>query len=123
MPLVHLLRRTQMRPFIGLLLSAFVVTSVSSLHAQPPANPSGHWEGMVQTPNTVLKVEIDLARNSDGTFGGTFSQPAQNVRGLPLSSVSVEKRTVRLVVKGGPEPATFDGVLGADGTSIAGTVL
>jgi hypothetical protein len=111
-----------MRPFIGLLLSAFLVTSVS-LRAQQPADPSGHWEGMVQTPNTVLKVEIDLTKSSDGKFSGTFGQPAQAVKGLPLSSVAVENRSVRLVVKGGPEPAMFDGLLAADGHTIAGTVL
>jgi len=112
-----------MRPFIGLSLSTLFVMSVSSLHAQRPADPSGHWEGMVQTPNTVLKVEIDLARNSNGGFSGTFGQPDQGVKGLPLSTIAVENRSIRLVVKGGPEPATFDGLLAADGTSIAGTVL
>src|SRR5882724_9623672 len=99
MSLVHFIRRIQMRPCIGLLLSTLLVTSVSSLHAQQPADPSGHWEGMVQTPTTVLKVEIDLVRNSNGGFSGTFSQPAQSVKGLPLSSISVENRSVRLVVK------------------------
>ena len=112
-----------MRPFIGLLLATLFVTAASPLHAQSPADASGHWEGMVQTPNTALKVVIDLARNSDGKIAGTFGQPAQGVKGLPLSSVSVENRSVRFVVKGGPEPATFDGQLAADGASIAGTVL
>ncbi len=69
-----------------------------------------------------LKVEIDLARDSRGVFAGTFGEPAQGVKGLPLSSVTVEASAVRFVVKGGPEPATFDGALSADGTSIAGTV-
>ena len=112
-----------MRPFIGLLLSALIVTAAPPLRAQGTADPSGHWEGMVQIPNTVLKVEIDLARNSDGKFAGTFSQPAQGVKGLPLSTVAVENRSVRFVVKGGPDPATFDGLLAADGASIAGTVV
>jgi hypothetical protein len=112
-----------MRPFLGLLLATLLVTSVSSLRAQQPADPSGHWEGMVQTPNTALKVEIDLARKPDGGFLGTLGQPEQGVKGLPLSSVAVENRSIRLVVKGGPEPATFDGLLAADGTSIAGTVF
>src|SRR5262249_51367849 len=55
-------------------------------------------------------------------FAGTFSQPAQGVKGLPLSSVTVEASAVRFVVKGGPEAASFDGTLSADGTSISGTV-
>src|SRR4029078_5638368 len=43
------------------------------------------------------------------------------VKGLPLSSVTVEAPAVRFIVKGGPEPASFDGALSADGTSISGT--
>ena len=77
--------------------------------AQSPADPSGHWEGMLQVQNMVLNVEVDLARNSSGEFAGTFSQPAQGVKGLPLATVAVEGRSVRFVVKGGDAPATFVG--------------
>jgi hypothetical protein len=105
-----------------LLLAALFLSPLTSLQAQTAADPSGHWEGTLQVPNMEMKVEIDLARNGKGEFGGTFGQPSQGVKGLPLSSVSVETRTVRFVVKGGPEEATFAGTLSADGTSIAGQV-
>ena len=42
------------------------------------------------------------------------------MKGLPLSTVAVESRSVRVVVKGGPEAATFEGTLSADGRSISG---
>jgi predicted hotdog family 3-hydroxylacyl-ACP dehydratase len=112
--------RTHRRP--SLLLGVLLLASASSVHAQATVDPSGHWEGTVQASNMALKVEIDLARNSLGVFAGTFSQPAQGVKGLPLSSIAVEASTVRFVVKGGPDAATFDGALSADGTSISGTV-
>ena len=111
---MHAYRRT-------LLLGVVLLASVSSVRAQG-VDPSGHWEGTLPVPNMELKVEIDLARNSRGIFAGTFGQPAQGVKGLPLSSVAVEASTVRFVVKGGSDAATFDGALSADGTAISGTV-
>ena len=105
-----------------LLLGLLLFTPGSLARAQSAADPSGHWEGTLKVPQMELKVEIDLARDSQGVFAGTFSQPAQGVKGLPLSSVAVEASAVRFVVKGGPEPATFDGALSTDGTSISGTV-
>ena len=105
-----------------LLLGLLLLTPGSVARAQSAADPSGHWEGTLKVPQMELKVEIDLARDSQGVFAGTFSQPAQGVKGLPLSSVAVEASAVRFVVKGGPEPATFDGALSTDGTSISGTV-
>ena len=90
-----------------LLLAALFLSPVTSLQAQTAADPSGHWEGTLQVPNMEMKVEIDLARNGKGQFGGTFGQPSQGVKGLPLSSVTVETRTVRFVVKGGPEAELF----------------
>jgi hypothetical protein len=106
----------------SLIVASLLLAPASSLHAQPAADPSGHWEGTLKVPNMELKVEIDLAKNSNGEMAGTFSQPAQGVKGLPLSTVAVEGRAVKFVVKGGPEPATFDGTLSEDATSITGRV-
>jgi hypothetical protein len=112
-----------MRPFTHLLAIAALLLLPAPLLAQPAVDPSGHWEGTIQPqPNTEVKVEIDLARNGKGELAGTFGQPTQGVKGLPLSTVAVEARSVRFVVKGGPDAATFGGVLSADGRSISGDV-
>jgi hypothetical protein len=55
-------------------------------------------------------------------MAGTFAQPAQGVKGLPLSTVAVEGRSVKWVLKGGPEATTFDGTLSDDAKTISGTV-
>jgi hypothetical protein len=103
------------------------------LCAQAPADPSGHWEGTIQIPdqgsatasavaNEGMKIAIDLARNDKGVLAGTFSQPAHGVKGLPLSTVTADGRSIGFVVKGGEAPSTFTGTLSAEGTSIAGEV-
>jgi hypothetical protein len=105
------------------LIAALLLLPASSLPAQPAVDPSGHWEGSIQIqPNMEMKVEMDVAKNAKGELAGTFGQPAQGVKGLPLSMVAVEGRSVRVVVKGGPEAATFQGTLSADGKSMAGDV-
>jgi len=103
-----------------LLFVALLVVFAPSVLAQPAVDPSGHWEGSVQIPNMELKIEIDLTKDSQGKFAGTFGIPAQSVKGLPLSTVAVEGQSVRFEVKAGPESSTFVGALSADGKSIAG---
>jgi len=110
-----------MRPFTRiLLLAALFLFPARLLMAQSPVDPSGHWEGTVQIPNMELKIEIDLVKNSKGELAGTFGSAPQNLKGLPLSSVAVEGRSVRLVLKAGKEVNTFVGVLSADGKTISG---
>jgi len=106
----------------SLIVASLLLAPASSLNAQTAADPSGHWEGTLKVPNMEIKVEIDLAKNSKGEMAGTFSQPEQGVKGLPLSTVAADGRSVKFVVKGGPEPATFDGVLSDNGTSMTGSV-
>jgi hypothetical protein len=103
-------------------LAACFLLSAVSLSAQPAVDPSGHWEGTVQVPDTPMKIEIDLAKNGNGVLAGTFGQPAQSIKGLPFSTVAVEGRTVRLVLKAGAAMSTFQGVISEDGKSMKGEV-
>ena len=105
-----------------LLVLSLLLAPATSLLAQTAVDPTGHWEGTVHLPNMAVSVEIDLTKNGKGEFAGTFSQPAENLKGLPLSTVVVESRSVRFVVKGGAEPATFEGSLSADGHSLTGNI-
>jgi hypothetical protein len=104
-----------MLPLVALLLSP-----PPALLGQAAVDPSGHWEGTVQVPNMELRIEVDLAKNGKGELAGTFAQPALGVKGLPFSAVTVEGRSIRLVLKAGPQVSTFVGVLAPDGKSISG---
>jgi hypothetical protein len=90
--------------------------------AQPGADPSGHWQGVIDVPDMTMAIEIDLGKNERGEWIGAFAQPAQKVKGLPFRSVSIDGRTVRLVLKASAEVSTFDGTMTADGETINGTV-
>jgi hypothetical protein len=96
---------------------ALLLASVSLVRAQSAVNLSGHWQGNIQVQSMDVPVGIDIATNAKGGLFGTLSQPAQKIRGLPLSSVAIDGRTVTFVLMSG---STFSGTLAADGKTIAG---
>ena len=85
-----------------------VLTSRGDAQSLPSA--AGHWEGAVQIPEMELAVEIDLKANG-AVYAGTFSQPVQGVKGLPLSTVVVEGKNVRFVVRAGQAASNIPGAL------------
>src|SRR6266403_2250223 len=105
---MQLFRRT-------LLIATLFAASVSSLHAQAAADPSGHWQGMLQAPGMDVEFEVDLAKSCSGELAGTVSIPAQKLKGLPLLKVAVEGRRVIFYARA-DQPLT--GVLSADGQSM-----
>jgi hypothetical protein len=107
-----------------LLAASLLLVPGSSLHAQTAVDPAGHWSGAIHVPpfngagSREIAIEIDLAANNAGTLAGTFAQPGQAVKGLPLANVAHEGNTVSFEIKanGG---GRFRGTL-ADATSISG---
>ena len=89
-----------------LLLAASLLTAPAApLLAQPALDPSGHWTGAIHVPafngapSREVAIDIDLINNAGGVLGGTFSQPEQGVKGLPLSNVSRDGHTVPFDLK------------------------
>ena len=103
---------------IGLLVLCSAV-----LRAQSSADPSGHWEGAIQTPEMSIRIEVDLVRNSSGELAGTINVPPQNLRGFPLVFESVTGRSINFRFRGTPGNRMFQGVLAEDGTSISGDFI
>lgn len=102
-----------------LILALGAMSVAAALSAQMP-DPAGHWEGAITGPSgEQLRVEFDLARNTQGKWYGTFSHPDQKIRGLPLSSVGLQDAlvTIDLRTSGG---GIFQGDLAADNQSMSG---
>ena len=108
-----LMNQTQRTILLGALL-------LSTISAQPTGNPSGHWEGSIQSSIGELNFEIDLARNSTGEFTGALNQPSEHITGLPLASIAVDGKSLRFQVKGTPGERAFKGTISDDGKSISG---
>ena len=98
--------------FVSALLLSF-----APVQAQQPADPSGHWEGAIQTPDRSVDVAVDLTRGPQGEFSGTISIPEQKVKDLPFRKVNVEGRAVTLEAR---TDQPFTGTISTDGKSIEG---
>jgi hypothetical protein len=100
-----------------------VLLPVACISAEPAASVTGHWEGAIYA-TADFAVAVDLVTDEMGRLGGTFSNAAQRINGLPLWSASVDDRLVKLEIKSaGPAIQTFDGRLSSDGQSITGQFL
>jgi hypothetical protein len=87
--------------------------------AQSAADPSGHWQGKVQTPAGQMPIEVDLTRNAKGEWIGAITLPDEQLKGLPLQSVVVTGRTIALNAR---RDQPMEGEIAADGKSIEGTL-
>jgi len=96
-------------------IAAVLVLSMPVLRAQ-----AGHWEGSVQAPSAEVKVELDLAKDSKGGWYGTMGNPTQNLKGLPLATVTAEGRAVHLQVGKVQGERVFEAEISADGKSMSG---
>ena len=77
-----------------------------------PADPTGHWEGLIHAPGTDVRIETDFVKSPSGGLSGTFNNPARGVRGFPLSTVTASGSSVTFEIKaagGGTFTATLDG--------------
>ena len=105
-----------------------LLSPMPCLSAQTNEDPSGHWEGTISAPFGEVLIEVDLAKNAKGELAGTFGQPAQELngralsklKGLPLARVAVNGKAVAFQIKVTAEGGAFDGLLLADGKSMAG---
>jgi hypothetical protein len=113
-----------MRPVTRMrLIAALLLLPARPLLAQTAVDPSGHWEGPIQVPQMEVKIEIDLAKNSKGELAGTFGNPGEKLKGLPLANVAVDGRAVTFELKAGSGGGTFHGEILAGGKSMSGSFV
>src|SRR5436190_18121093 len=105
------------RPHSTLLAAALCLLTASSLLAQRPAEPTGHWTGTLQAPSMEVPFEIDLVKSDDCQFGGTVNLPVERIKGLPLLNVTCEGSSVSFYARA-DQP--MRGTLSPDGQTISG---
>lgn len=78
------------KTLFGLLLLAFTLVQAAS------QNWAGSWAGDLALPMGKLKLIIHLTSN-DGKWSATLDSPMPGAKGLPVSSVIIERETLKLV--------------------------
>lgn len=96
-----------------------LILSPAALLAQSAAAPSGHWEGALQVPGQEIKIEVDLASKGE-KWEGAIGIPAQNMKGYPLTGITVQGDKVTFAMKGVPGDPQFKGTLAKDGKALSG---
>jgi hypothetical protein len=108
---------------LGPLLVAGLTLALPCLRAQAVADATGHWVGAIHAPFGDVNIEIDLAKNGKGQFAATFGNLMTDLRGLPLSDVAVEEKSIYLLLKANSGGGEFEGALSADGKAISGDFI
>jgi hypothetical protein len=108
------------RALLGVAWSLSVVISAGASARQSSAGAAGHWEGTIQTPGQALAIVVDLTLQQSGSWLGTITIPAQGVKGLALSPLTVDGNAVTFGMKGIPGDPLFKGTLSSDPHSISG---
>jgi hypothetical protein len=60
---------------------------------------AGRWEGWVRVPGREMKLIVDLDQGESGTWRGSIVVPGFNVKGAPLSDVSVQGSDLSFALK------------------------
>ncbi len=108
---------------MGIRVIALLLLSAVTAYAQGASDPSGHWEGGIDTPEGSISVVVDLAKNTSGQLAGTIGVPPQNLKGFPLVIESADSRAITFRFKGAPGNRVFQGVVAEDGASISGEFI
>lgn len=96
------------------LLAAFV------LPVAPAQDLAGHWDGAIELPGTKLAVDLDFAKQTDGTWTGDISILDQEAIDLPLTNIRAEGANVSFAIAGVAGDPAFKGKFSADGAKITG---
>lgn len=80
-------------------------------------DPSGHWVGTVDTPQTRVAMQVDIAR-INGQLVGAITIPQQHLAGLPLTQISVDGSTITF---GARADQLMQATIGDDGKTMTGT--
>lgn len=81
----------------------------------------GVWSGVLTLPTRAsLEFSIEIGERPNGELWGTITIPSQGTVNQPLDEVSIGDREIRFTW--GAVNAVFSGRLGANGTSIIGTL-
>jgi len=101
--------------FLSLAVGPFLLASVTVGRAEEFA--SGRWEGSVQIPARELKLVVDLAQDSHGSWIGSIIIPGLGLKGALLTEIAVKDSGASFAIKTARGlQATFKGNLNADGT-------
>ena len=80
----------------------------------------GTWQGTVSTPANQIRIVLKITRAADGKFEGQLFSIDQGAQPRTMSAISLEGRVVKWKVDA--LSATYEGTLTAEGSAISGAI-
>jgi len=77
----------------------FMILFACASVARAAENPAGRWEGKIQVPEEELILVVDLAQDSAGGWTGSITLPGLNIKGAPLTDITVTGSDLNLTIK------------------------
>jgi hypothetical protein len=114
------MRNHRVAPLAWIAIGVMSWTAAVPSLAQAPGKLAGHWEGSIQTPGQPLAIAIDVFAADNGKWEGTITIPAQNVKGLPLTAVTLKGAIAEFGLQGVPGEPRFLGTISTDGKELSG---
>jgi len=96
---------------------ALVLFTASVAGAQTSADPSGHWKGTIEIPNSPVNFEMDVARNARGEYVGTATTGTEKAT-VPLLKIGVDGKQLTFYAR---TDQPFLGEISDSGRMISGT--
>jgi hypothetical protein len=80
---------------------------------------TGDWQGTIKVGAAELRIAVHITRTSTGGLDGTLDSVDQGVKGIPVTSITLEGSKVSFRVEA--VNGAYEGKVSSDGTAIDGT--
>jgi len=98
-------------------LSLLLLLTIAAV-ALPAASIEGDWSGTLEAGPQTLRLVLHISAGEEGSLSGTLDSVDQGQNGLPIRSIVLEGSQLRFEMQG--LPASFEGTVADDGSSIEG---
>lgn len=79
----------------------------------------GDWQGTLKAGASELRIVVHVTRDDKGGLKATLDSPDQGASGIPITSIDVAGSTLKFESQ--PIMGSFEGMVNAGATAIAGT--
>ncbi len=101
------------------LLIAMLISSAAAFGAPATNSLLGNWLGTLDTGGAKLRLLFKITQSYSGVLSAKLDSLDQGARDIPVNSIAVKDKAVRLEVKA--VQGVYDGALDEAGKQIAGT--
>lgn len=102
----------------SLLAATLLMSPAAAFSAADTDDGTGNWKGTIEAGSVKLRVVFKISKAAGGGLTAKMDSPDQGMRDLPVDTVTVKNKTIRLEVK--TINGVYEGTVDAAGTKATG---